>query len=202
MHTKIIVSAVLSALATTATAAPFEAPYSLSAVHADFQAQLEQVAGKAGDVGTTARIAADLMEPHNAAQERLILPILGFVDVATGGHTPMDPQMPERLQTLEAELAQINDSDVDLVMALVELYAAADEAAQPEIVRLAERMIWHEVSDIEVLYPAALLVGTSLQAQLNIANSAGFQIGPGPLYGPSPFPMMGIGNPHETDKRN
>ena len=110
--------------------------------------------------------------------------------------------MPERLQVLEAELAQIHDSDVDLVIALVDLYAAADEAGQPETVRLAERMIWHEVSDVQVLYPAALLVGASLQAQLGIPSPAGFQIDPGPLYGPSPFPMMGVGNPHETDKRN
>ena len=62
MHTNLVVSAVLSALATTVLAAPFEAPYSLSAVHADFQSQLEQVA-----VDSTARVAADLMGPHNAA---------------------------------------------------------------------------------------------------------------------------------------
>jgi|TARA_R100000935_G_C2836095_1_gene168187 hypothetical protein len=130
------------------------------------------------------------------------LPILGFTDVAAGGQMPKDPQMPERLQVLEAELAQIHDSDVDLVIALVDLYAAADEAGQPETVRLAERMIWHEVSDVQVLYPAALLVGASLQAQLSIPRPAGFQIDPGPLNGSSPFPMMGVGNPHETDKRN
>ena len=67
MHTNLVVSAVLSALATTAMAAPFEAPYSLSAVHVDFQSQLEQIAGKSGAVGSTARVAADLMGPHNAA---------------------------------------------------------------------------------------------------------------------------------------
>ncbi len=188
MHTNLIVSAVLSALATTATAEPFEAPYSLSAVHADFQSQLEQVADKFGADGRTARIAADLMGPHNAAQERLILPILGFADAATGAQMPTDPQMPERLQVLEAELAQIHDSDVDLVIALVDLYAAADEAAQPETVRLAERIIWHEVSDVQVLYPAALLVGASLQAQLGIPSPARFQIDPGPLDGPTSSP--------------
>lgn len=202
MHTKLIVSVVLSALAATATAAPFEAPYSLTAVHADFQSQLEQVAGTAGEVGTTARIAADLMGPHNAAQEKLILPILGFADVATGRQMPMDLQMPERLQVLEAELAQIYDSDVGLVVALVDLYAAADEAGQPETMHLAERMIWHEVSDIEVLYPAALLVGASLQAQLSLSNPVGFQIDSWPLNGAGPFPMMGVGNPHKADKPN
>ena len=186
MHTNLIVSAVLSALATTALAAPFEAPYSLSAVHADFQSQLEQIAGKSGALGSTARVAADLMGPHNAAQEKLILPILGFADVAAGGQMRTDPQMPERLQVLEAELAQIHDSDVDLVIALVDLYATADEAGQPETVRLAERMIWHEVNDVQVLYPAALLVGASLQAQLGIPSPAGFQIVPGPLDGPTP----------------
>ncbi|WP_415183870.1 hypothetical protein [Phaeovulum sp.] len=173
MHKKPIVAVALSLLAATATAAPFEAPYSLSAVHADFQAQLEQTAQNPGTVGTTARIAADLMGPHNAAQERLILPILGLAETATGGRIVSDPQMAGRLQALKAELAQINDSDVNLVIALVELYAAADEAGQPDITRLAERMIWHEVSDVNVLYPAALLVGASLQTQMNTVNSVG-----------------------------
>jgi hypothetical protein len=58
------------------------------------------------------------------------------------------------------------------------------------------------VSDIQVLYPAALLVGASLQAQLHPKISASFQIGPGPLYGPGLFPMMGVGDPHKTDKGN
>lgn len=202
MQRKLIFSAALSALAATATAAPFEAPYSLTAVHADFQAQLEQVAGKAGDVGTTARFAADLMAPHNAAQERLILPILGYADVATTGHMSANPQLGERLQVLAADLAQMGDSEVDLVTALVEFYAAADAAGQPDITRLAERMIWHEVSDIEVLYPAALLIGASLQARLRAASPASLQGEPGPLYRPGVLPVISVGDPQKAGKGN
>lgn len=199
MHKKPMVAVALSLMAATATAAPFEAPYSLSAVHADFQSQLERVAKDPGEVGTTARIAADLMAPHNAAQESLILPVLGLAEVATAGHIVADPQMAGRLRALADELAQINDSDVNLVTALVELFAAADEAGQPEITRLAERMIWHEVSDVSVLYPAALLVGTSLQTQMTTPDR---QNGPRLRSAPDVYPMMGVGNPHPADGQN
>ena len=40
MHTKFIIAAAVSALAASASAAPLGTPYALSAVHADFQAQL------------------------------------------------------------------------------------------------------------------------------------------------------------------
>jgi len=59
---------------------------------------------------------------------------------------------------------QLYDRDVDLVTALVELYAAADEAGDAETARLAERMIWHETSDVEVLYPAALFVEEAMRS--------------------------------------
>ena len=65
---------------------------------------------------------------------------------------------------------------------------------------MAERMIWHETSDVEVLYPAALLVG-SIQAQA-FAEPVEFPATPGPLYGSGPFPMMGVGNPHPPAKGN
>ncbi|HMQ64750.1 MAG TPA: hypothetical protein PKA33_18990 [Amaricoccus sp.] len=200
MPAKFTISAVASAFAATASAAPFEPPYALSAVHADFQSQLEQAADMPGEIGTAARAAADLLGPHNAAEEEFVLPFLGFADAATVGGTT-DPQLLEQLASLEAELPQLRDSDLKLVTALVELYAAAEEAGQAEVARLAERMVWHEVSDIEVLYPAAVLVGSAVQGQTIGTEPATILIGPG-LYGQDPVPMMGVGNPHAPGASN
>jgi hypothetical protein len=61
MQTKFIIAAALSALAAPASAAPHGTPYALGAVHADVQAQLEEVAGMPGGVGEAARATADLM---------------------------------------------------------------------------------------------------------------------------------------------
>ncbi len=71
--------------------------------------------------------------------------------------------IPDRMR-IDAELSQLYDGEVDLVTALVELYAAADEAGDAETARLAERMIWHQTSDLEVLYPASLFVETTMRS--------------------------------------
>ncbi|MCA8869787.1 MAG: hypothetical protein KDA67_14120 [Rhodobacteraceae bacterium] len=201
MQPKLITIAALSMLAMPAVAAPLETPYALSAIHADFQAQLGQLAQMPGSIGIAASQASTIMTAHNAAQERLILPLLGLADATSAGQRPPFAAIPDRMQ-LEAELTQLFDGDVDLVTALAELYAAADKAGEPEIARLAERMIWHETGDVEVLYPTALLIGSALQALPVGLEPASIQIGPGPLYGEQPVPMVGTGKPHGTGTGN
>lgn len=163
MKNILIVAAALSALSIPALAAPNETPYALSAVHADFQAELERTARLPGEVGAAAGAAAELMGPHSAAQERLVLPLLGWADAVASGREAKMPDIPDRTR-LEAELSQLYDRDVDLVTALVELYAAADVAGDAQTAHLAERMIWHQTSDIDVLYPAVLLVEAAMRS--------------------------------------
>lgn len=59
MQTKLIIIAAASALAAPAIAAPYDAPYALSAVHADLQAQLEKTAAAPGAIGAAGRVAAE-----------------------------------------------------------------------------------------------------------------------------------------------
>lgn len=200
MQTKLIIAAVITALAVPAIAAPNETPYALSAEHADNQDQLERITGRSDEIGAAARAAADLLKPHNAAQERLVLPLLGWAEAATTG-TVLPTALPDR-NSLETELSQLYDGDVDLVTALVDLYAAAEEAGDSETARLAERMIWHETNDVQLLYPAALLVHTSMTSRDGTTGPMGISLKPGPLYGEHPMPMMGVGDPHRPRSGN
>jgi hypothetical protein len=163
MQKTLIIATVLSALAMAAEAAPFETPYALQSVHADFLARLGDVAERPDEIGAAARVAADLMAAQSIAQERLILPLLGWADVASTSQRAALPIMPDRGR-IEAELSQLHDGDVNLVTALVELFAVAEEGGDAETAHLAETMIWHQTSDIDVLYPAALLVEAALMA--------------------------------------
>ncbi len=199
MQIKLIIIAVTSALAAPAIAAPYDAPYALRAVHADFEAQLGKVAAAPGAIGTAARIAADLLAAQNAAQERLVLPLLGWADATAAGESVPVADPPDRM-TLEAELSQLYEGDAVLIHALVELYAAAEESGQSEVTLMAERMIWHETSDLEVLYPAALFV-SSIQASA-FGETFEFPATAGPLYGSEPLPMMDVGNPRPLPKGN
>lgn len=73
--------------------------------------------------------------------------------------------MLEIAASLGTELPALLDGQAEVINALVELYAAADLEGQPAFASLAERMIWHEMSDAEVLYPAAVLVGSAAEAR-------------------------------------
>lgn len=200
MQTKLIIAAVLTALAVPAIAAPNETPYALSAGHADNQGQLERITGRHDEIGAAARAAVELLKPHNAMQERLVLPLLGWAESATTG-TVLPAALPDR-NSLEAGLSQLYDGDADLVTALVDLYAAAEDAGDSETARLAERMIWHETNDARLLYPAALLVHASMTSRDATAGPTGTSLQPGPLYGEHPMPMMGVGDPHRPRSGN
>ena len=126
--------------------------------------------------------------------------MLGWAESATTG-TVLPTAIPDR-NSLEAELSQLYDGDVDLVTALVDLYAAAEEAGDLETARLAERMIWHETNDVQLLYPAALLVHTSMTSRDGTTGPMGISLEPGPLYGEHPMPMMGVGDPHRPRSGN
>ena len=93
-----------------------------------------------------------LRPAQNNAQDRLVLPCR-----TEGGQTPA-------AKALHAEMPTLLEGDIALVTALVELYGAAETAGQPDTARMAERMIWHETSDIHMLYPAALRVGAMADA--------------------------------------
>lgn len=164
MRKNLIIAAAVSTFAMPAIAAPLETPYALSAVHADFLEQLERAAERPGEIGDAARAAADLMEPHNARQERLVLPWLGAMEAAMTGRSATRNDAPDQ-NSLQADISQLYNDDVDLVTALVELYAAAEDAGDHQIARIAERMIWHEMSDLDVLYPAVVLVESAMKTR-------------------------------------
>ncbi|MGX1501206.1 hypothetical protein [Roseibium aggregatum] len=161
-------TAVACAIATTASATPSATPYVLSAAHEDFLMQLEDVAGVPGQIGTAARAAADLMRRHNETEEAVILPFLEVAETAVSGTMTGEPE--RGLTRLRADLPQIMDGQEEVVIALVELFAAAEEQDRSDISRLAERIVWHETGDAEILYPAAVLVSSSIEASTDEAS--------------------------------
>lgn len=171
MRTKLIMTAALSVFATAASAGSFDTPYALRAIHQDFLMQLKKIAGEPDEVGAAARAAVSVLEPHIELEERVVLPFLGLAETVAGGNAPVIPEIPERFERLKAALPQLLDAESNGIGTLVELYAVADSEGRPEIVQLAERMIWHETNDTEILYPAAVLVGHTAQASMVEAAS-------------------------------
>lgn len=174
--------------ASSALAAAPDVPYAMRAVHADFEAQLTAVASEPGELGLAARDAARLFEAQNARQAALVLPL-----VAAGGATARPP---ETVQSFERALPALLQGEDRVVVALSELYAAADLAEKPAVAMLAERMIWHQTNDLEVLYPQAMRVSTEAAGPPVVCAAMRAAPAPGPLYGTHLIPLMGVGDPH------
>jgi hemerythrin-like domain-containing protein len=67
---------------------------------------------------------------------------------------------------LGAELQTMLDEHQAIREALAVLIAAATEEKKPEIAEFARRLIHHTMTEEQVMYPAALLVGEYLRLRL------------------------------------
>lgn len=188
MHThRFILAAGAVLVASQASIAAPPVPYSLHAIHADLQEQLDQAGNINGTVGQAARTAAHLLAAHNESQERAVLPLLrtgpdSRPPASTTRNSPNQPEPP--------------DAAMDLIAALADLYAIAGEADRADVSRIAERLIWHEMTDIEIVLPALALVNPDEQRQrISPAHTAAPGT-TGALYGSETTPLMGVGNPH------
>lgn len=196
MKLMLITTAIGALLASGSLAGALDVPYTMKAVHADFEAQLAAVAAEPGDLGLAARSAARLFEAQNARQAELVLPLIGTGDLVAHPRPPADTRLPERAQTFTGALPALLAGEESVVSALSELYAAADLAEKPEVALLAERIIWHQTNDVEVLYPQAVLVSTMDGEAPVVCVTRSAAPGEGALYGPNPTAMMGVGDPH------
>lgn len=82
----------------------------------------------------------------------------------------LKPKLQRCQETLNSHFHNDYAGQEDVVIALVELFAAADEQGQPDISRLAERIVWHKTGDVEILYPAVILVSSGIEADMDEAS--------------------------------
>ena len=182
--------------ASSASAAPYEVPYTMRAVHADLHSQLMTAGSEPGNVGSNARVAAELFKSQNDCEAFLVLPLTGAAGALVAQPRLTDGGLAARAQLFKAELPRLLDGSEKVIEVTVELYAAADLAGNAEVARLAERVIWHQANDMEVLYPGASLVSDVLVDSASVARPESVIASDCSTYGTSSIPMMGVGDSH------
>ena len=139
-------------------------PKALVAEHEVLHAELVKLTLRRGKVGEVARTVATLLHPHFVKEEEFALPPLGLLAEIAGGR--VTPEMRDVLpltDKLRAELPQMLAEHKMVVGALRRLAAAAKK--KPEAARFAEALRLHALSEEQILYPAALLVGECIRAR-------------------------------------
>jgi hypothetical protein len=142
-------------------------PKALVDEHEELHAELVKLTLARGKVGEAARLVAALLHPHFTKEEEYALPPLGLLaTVAQGGLTPEMRDVVAMTDKLRAELPQMLAEHKAVVGALRRLAAAARQEKKPGAARFAEALKRHALTEEQVLYPAAILLGEYLKARL------------------------------------
>jgi hypothetical protein len=145
-----------------------EIPNSIAAEHEEIQEALVRATLVPGRVGEAARAVAALLDPHFAREEQIALPPLGLLRAISDGEPTagMAAMLPVT-DSLAAELPRMLEEHEAIRAAVDRLGAAARSAGRRDEARLAEQLRSHALTEEEVLYPAAVLVGKYLKAALH-----------------------------------
>lgn len=145
----------------------FQIPKSLKLEHEELHAELVMATKAGGKVGEAAKGVATVLHDHFVKEEEFALPPIGLLSALARGEVDENMKSVLRMtDRLKAELPEMLEEHKAVVAALEKLIAAAKAENQPEHARFAEKLMLHAQTEEEVLYPAAILVGEYLKAQL------------------------------------
>jgi hypothetical protein len=151
----------------------FIIPASLRQEHEALHDELRRATQAGGQVGEDARELARLMHPHFIKEDQIALPPLGLLAALASGEVSPDMAGVMTLSDrLEAELPAMLGEHKAIVGALQRLEASAAKAGRDDIVGFARRLVQHALTEEEVMYPAAILVGRHVRLLLG-APAAG-----------------------------
>jgi nitrate reductase beta subunit len=142
-------------------------PKALVAEHEVLHAELVRLTLQRGKVGEVARTIATVLHPHFVKEEEFALPPLGLLaEIAEGRVKAEMKDVLPMIDKLRAELPQMLAEHKIVVGALRRLTAAARQENKPGAARFAEALKLHALSEEQILYPAALLVGECIRARM------------------------------------
>lgn len=144
-------------------------PQSVQIEHAAIHAALVDATKAPGRVGKAAKALAEVLHPHFVREEQIALPPLGLLARLAGGTPLTDAEVAEALDmtgSLRRELPQMLDEHKRIRTAVESLRAAAQAEHAMRYEQLAAQLALHAQSEEEVLYPAAVLVGEVIRAQI------------------------------------
>jgi iron-sulfur cluster repair protein YtfE (RIC family) len=151
-------------------ATTIQIPSSIRAEHLEIHSSLIEATRVAGPVGVAAKALADVLHPHFVREEQVALPPLALLAPLARGEMPEGAASVQAMSdTLRAELPTMLEEHKRIRAAVAELGRVAKAAGAAKYERLAEQLAQHALTEEEVLYPAAILVGDLIRARHHVA---------------------------------
>ena len=144
-----------------------EIPSSVRAEHEGVLRYLRNIAKRSGPEGAAAQKVLDLLEPHMAIEEEIILPPLILLpELAAGKVTPemrWAIGLADQLRAKQPDMLKIHEGLSD---AFIGLLGAADDAGDENTVAFTKDLAADDLGDREITEPTTLLIGKFLRARL------------------------------------
>jgi hypothetical protein len=144
-------------------------PKSIRVEHEAIHGALVEATKASGAVGTAARELANVLHPHFVREEQIALPPLGLLEPLANGKPVPDAILKQVLamtDSLRAELPRMLEEHKAIRAAVAKLEAAAMAETSEKAHDLARELAAHAVTEEEILYPTAILVGDIIRARL------------------------------------
>lgn len=146
-------------------------PSSLKAEHEELHTRLTQTIKLGGTTGAAAIKVADLLHPHFTKEEQYALPPLGLLEPLAAGNTPDNAEeVVAEINQFKVELPEMLLEHEKIVAALKSLEDEARKENHPQVKVFAQKLILHALTEEQVMYPAAILVGEVLSERLKIRS--------------------------------
>ena len=140
--------------------AEFPIPESIRAEHKDIHDELVAATGLSGRTGEAARSLARILEPHFVREEQIALPPLGLLGpLSRGTFNPLMSEIIFLTDSLHAEMPRMLAEHKAIRQATLDLESAARSEQNSAVFALAGKLKVHALTEEEVLYPAAMIVG-------------------------------------------
>lgn len=142
-------------------------PPSLQDEHHEIHEALVEATKVPGRVGAAAKELAAVLDPHFQRENEIALPPLGLLAPLAAGQSPagmqealaMSDALRKELPRMLEEHKRIHAATEKLLVTAREEKAAAQEG-------FAEKLAAHALTEEQVLYPAAILVGDIIRARM------------------------------------
>jgi ActR/RegA family two-component response regulator len=146
----------------------FEIPKSLQRERKQLHDELSRIAAERGSVGDAAQQVEQMLQAHGAHEEAFALPPLGLLPLLACGlaWSEMAPAVTMAAR-LKSSLPSMLEDHEAIVAALRAFERTAERAGRTELAPLARRLIEHAEMEAEVLYPASIVAGKLVEAQLS-----------------------------------
>ncbi|MFZ1806300.1 MAG: hemerythrin domain-containing protein [Cyclobacteriaceae bacterium] len=150
-----------------------DVPSSIRVEHESLLDQINAITLFQDSTGFVATEIEELMQHHFAEEEDFVLPPLGLLPLLASGKIP--EQSKEVIQLAEKLKSQLTHMTLEhqMINALMaQLKEVATQENHPEVIDFESTVHKHAVTEEEVYFPAAILVGEYLKLKLNPIQSA------------------------------